>query len=502
VRVKYSPRFERKLFSTCIAALSGALKTLPRQPSFVEQAKGRRVHTNDQRLTRTLQERHIRLMALGSTIGVGLFLGSADSIRLAGPAVLIAYVLGGAAVFVIMRALGEMAVCHPVAGSFSRYAHDYVGPMAGYMTGWNYWFMWLVTCIAEITAVGIYMGMWFPHVPQWIWAMAALAAMGAVNLFAVKAYGEFEFWFAMIKVVTIVLMIAVSACVIAFGLGNNGHAEGLSNLWTHGGFAPHGVSGVLMSLQMVMFAYLGVEMIGLTAGEAASPEKCIPAAINSVFWRIVIFYIGSLFVILSIYPWNALGTQGSPFVMTFERLGIRSAAGVINFVVLTAALSSCNGGIYSTGRMLYNLAQQHHVPRMFATTSSHGVPVRAVQLSIAVLLLGVFLNYLVPAKVFTWVTAIATFGAIWTWAIVLIAQMKFRRRLTTAASDVLPFPMPWYPYSSYLALAFLVLVVCLMAYSPEARVALMVGPLWLMLLIVLYQFFQVDRGRVEVNDRV
>ncbi|WP_049623019.1 amino acid permease [Frateuria defendens] len=450
-----------------------------------------------QALQRGLGERHMRLMALGSAIGVGLFLGSANAIKLAGPGILLSYVIGGAAIFIIMRALGEMAVHHPVAGSFSRYAQDYLGPLAGYLTGWNYWFMWLVTCIAEITAVGIYMGVWFPDVPQWIWALAALAAMGAVNLVAVRAYGEFEFWFAMIKVVTIVAMILGGGCMIVFGLGNHGVATGISNLWTHGGFFPHGAQGVLMALQMVMFAYLGVEMIGLTAGEAANPARTIPAAINSMFWRILIFYVGALFVILSIYPWDELGTRGSPFVMTFERLGIRSAAGLINFVVLTAALSSCNGGLYSTGRMLYNLAQQGQAPRAFAHTSRRGVPARAIALSIAALLIGVLLNYLVPAKVFVWVTSIATFGAIWTWAVVLVAQMQFRRRLGEAERARLTFRTPFYPYASWLALAFLVLVVGLMAYFPDTRVALVVGPLWLVLLAVLYRVLGLAAGMPE-----
>ena len=452
------------------------------------------MHTNE--LKRGLQERHIRLMALGSTIGVGLFLGSANAIKLAGPAILISYVLGGLAIFFIMRALGEMAVHHPVAGSFSRYAQDYLGPLPGYLTGWNYWFMWLVTCVAEITAVGIYMGIWFPDVPQWIWALAALAAMGAVNLAAVRAYGEFEFWFAMIKVVTIVLMIVGGCAMIVFGFGNHGVATGISNLWAHGGFMPNGAKGMLMALQMVMFAYLGVEMIGLTAGEANNPNKSIPDAINSVFWRILIFYVGALFVILSIYPWNELGTRGSPFVMTFESLGIKSAAGIINFVVLTAALSSCNGGIYSTGRMLYNLAQQGQAPRAFASTSRDGVPHRAVQVSIVALLLGVLLNYLVPAKVFVWVTSIATFSAIWTWVVVLLAQMKFRRSLSKAEQDGLVFRMPLYPYASWLALAFLVLVTGLMAYFPDTRVALLVGPLWLVLLTVLYYVFGLGKNRL------
>ncbi|NMM37897.1 MAG: amino acid permease [Glaciimonas sp.] len=453
-----------------------------------------------QDLQRGLGERQIRLMALGAAIGVGLFLGSANAIKMAGPGIMLSYIIGGAVIFMIMRALGEMAVHNPVAGSFSRYAQDYIGPLAGYLTGWNYWFLWLVTCIAEITAVGIYMGIWFPDVPRWIWALAALGAMGSVNLLAVKAYGEFEFWFALIKVVTIVLMIIGGTGMIVFGFGNHGVALGLSNLWAHGGFFPNGAQGVLMSLQMVMFAYLGVEMIGLTAGEAANPKKMIPDAINSVFWRILIFYVGALFVILSIYPWNEIGTQGSPFVMTFERLGIRTAAGIINFVVLTAALSSCNGGIFSTGRMLYNLAQQGQALSMFAQTSVSGVPRRAILLSMVALLFGVALNYLVPEKVFMWMTSISTFGAIWTWGVILVAQIKFRKSLSPAERKALAFRMPFWPYGSWIALAFLSLVIGLMAYFPDTRVALVVGPAWLVLLTVLYYALRLAPARVKRDE--
>lgn len=456
-------------------------------------------------LQRDLGQRQMRLMALGAAIGVGLFLGSANAIKMAGPGIILSYIIGGAVIFIIMRALGEMAVHNPVAGSFSRYARDLLGPLAGYLTGWNYWFLWVVTCIAEITAVGIYMEMWFPEAPRWIWALAALSAMGAVNLVTVKAYGEFEFWFALIKVVTIILMICAGLTMMVFGLGNNGVATGISNLWTQGGFLPNGALGLLMSLQMVMFAYLGVEMIGLTAGEAVDPTNSIPKAINSVFWRIVVFYGGALFVILSIYPWNEIGTQGSPFVMIFERLGIKTAAGIINFVVLTAALSSCNTGLFSTGRMLYDLAQQGQAPRTFATTTSRGVPVPAIVVSAIALLVGVLLNYSVPEKIFIWVTAISTFGAIWTWGIILLTQLKFRSTLSAIERQNLTFRMPLWPYGSWFALAFLALVIGVMAYFPDTRVALVVGPVWLGMLTVLYYMrrpalVQAGHGEVAVDQ--
>ncbi|MCP1289413.1 MULTISPECIES: amino acid permease [Chromobacterium] len=453
-------------------------------------------------LHRGLEERHINLMALGATIGVGLFLGSATAIKMAGPAIMLAYALGGFAIFLIMRALGEMAIHNPVAGSFSRYALDYLGPLAGYLTGWNYWFLWLVTCMAEITAVGVYMGIWFPDIPAWYWALAALVAMGGVNFIAVKAYGEFEFWFALIKIVTIVLMIIGGLGMIVFGLGHGGVATGISNLWSHGGFMPNGFGGVLMSLQMVMFAYLGVEMLGLTAGEAKNPKKALARAVDSVFWRILIFYIGALFVILAIYPWNELGTRGSPFVLTFEQLGIPAAAGIINFVVLTAALSSCNSGIFSTGRMLYNLAQQQQALPIFAKVSRQGVPVFALLMSVFALLVGVLLNYLAPKEVFTWLTAISTFGAIWTWVIILLAQLRFRRTLSREQLAALAYKMPLWPYGSYIAMGFLILVVGLMAYFPDTRIALIIGPGWLAFLVVAYYLLGYNKRSAEEVARL
>ncbi len=444
-----------------------------------------RKNTPEKELHRGLEERHITLMSLGAAIGVGLFLGSATAIKMAGPGILLGYAFAGLIMFFIMRALGEMAIQKPVAGSFSKYARDYLGPLAGFITGWNYWFLWIVTVMAEITAVGIYMEYWFPNVPRWIWALAALIAMSAVNLLAVKAYGELEFWFALIKIVTILSMIIVGAGIIFFGLGN-GAATGIVNLWKNGGFLPNGLKGVLLSLQMVMFAYLGIEMIGVTAGEVKNPEKSLSRAIDSVFWRILIFYVGALFIIMSIYPWQEIGTKGSPFVLTFKQIGISQAAGIINFVVLTAALSSANSGIFSTARMLFNLAQYGEAPERFAKVTKNGVPGAAVFVSAAALLIGVVLNYIVPAKVFTWVTSIATFGAIWTWAVILLSQIRYRKSLNSEEKKRLKYKLPLFPYSSYVSLAFLVFVIALMAYSSETRIALVIGPLWLVFLVAFY----------------
>jgi len=442
--------------------------------------------TQENELHRGLEQRHVTLMALGAAIGVGLFLGSATAIQLAGPGILLGYAFSGMIMFFIMRALGEMAIQNPVAGSFSKYARDFLGPLAGFITGWNYWFLWIVTGMAEITAVGIYMEYWFPDIPRWIWALAALVIMASVNFLAVKAYGELEFWFALIKIVTILAMIASGVGMIIWGFGNGGIPTGIQNLWVNGGFFPNGVQGVLLALQMVMFAYLGIEMIGVTAGEVKNPEKTLSRAIDSVFWRILIFYVGALFVIMSIFPWNEIGEKGSPFVLTFEQLGIPAAAGIINFVVLTAALSSCNSGIFSTGRMLFNLANHGEAPQKFSKLTKNGVPGYAIFASAGVLLVGVALNYVVPAKVFAWVTSIATFGAIWTWAIILLSQIRSRKNMSKKEVDKLKYKLPLFPYTSYLSLAFLAFVIVLMAFSPDTRIAIIIGPLWLVLLIGVY----------------
>jgi amino acid transporter, AAT family len=462
-------------------------------------------NTHGKELHRGLEERHITLMSLGAAIGVGLFLGSATAIKMAGPGILVGYAVAGLIMFFIMRALGEMAIQKPVSGSFSKYARDYLGPLAGYITGWNYWFLWIVTCMAEITAVGIYMEYWYPDIPRWIWALTALVIMAAVNFLAVKAYGELEFWFALIKIVTIIAMIAIGAGMIFFGIGNGGIATGINNLWEHGGIFPNGIKGVLLSLQMVMFAYLGIEMIGVTAGEVKNPEKSLARAIDSVFWRILIFYVGALFVIMSIYPWEEIGTKGSPFVLTFEQIGIPGAAGIINFVVLTAALSSCNSGIFSTARMLFNLAQHGEAPQNFGKVTKNGVPGIAVIASAGALLIGVVLNYIVPAKVFTWVTSIATFGAIWTWGVILLSQIRYRKTLKPAESKALKYKMPLFPYTSYIALAFLAFVIGLMAYNPDTRIALVIGPLFLVFLVTVYYvkgFHKRDSIQDDTQERV
>jgi L-asparagine transporter-like permease len=440
-------------------------------------------------LQRRLTPRHITFMALGMCIGAGLFLGSASTIKLAGPSVLFAYVFGGAMIFIIMRALGEMAAHEPVAGSFGAYAHKYLGPLAGYLTGWNYWILMMGVGIAESTAVGIYMKAWFPGTPQWIWAFASVSMIGGLNLLAVKVYGELEFWFSLIKVLTVVAMIAGGSAMIWLGWGHHGEPVGLSNLWTHGGWFPHGVSGMVLALPVLVFSFGGIETIGVAAAEAAQPERTIPRAVNSVIWRILIFYIGSLFVIMAIYPWNQLDANSSPFVSTFASLGLPQAAGFINFVVITAALSSFNSTTFSGSRMLHSLASKGQAPAAMGHTSAHGVPVRGVLVTMGFLLFGVVMNYLVPGRIFGMMMSILAFNTVWTWGMVLVAHWSFRRR----QPQPLGFRLRAWPLSSVLCLAFLGFVWVMLWWNPDTRVAIYVGVAWLALLIAGYYGFGIER---------
>jgi len=437
-------------------------------------------------LSRNLRNRHIQLIAIGGTIGVGLFLGSAQAIHNAGPALLIAYLVGGIAIFFIMRALGELLTYRPVAGSFATYAEEFCGPFAGFVTGWSYWFMWVATAMAELTAIGIYVGHWFPQVPQWLPALIALVLLYGVNLLAVRVFGELEFWFALIKVVTIVALILAGLAVIVLHVGSLGPTAGFANLWSHGGFLPFGVRGMLLTIPIVMFAYTGVELIGVTAGEAQDPQRSLPRATNGIILRILIFYLGALTIIMAVVPWDQLSPTVSPFVFVFEKLGVPGAAGIITLVVITAAASSCNSGLFSTGRMLWTLAQRGQAPRSFGALNAQHVPAAGIHLSAGVMLLTVALNYLAPRQVFIWVTSMALIGGLWTWGIILVAHRNYRLAVRAGRAAAAPFRMPGAPVANWLVLAFLVVVAGLLWRDDDTRVAWYVAPLWFGLLGVGY----------------
>jgi len=439
-------------------------------------------------LKRGLSARHIRFMALGSAIGTGLFYGSASAIKLAGPAVLLVYIIAGAAVYMVMRALGEMAVRNPVSGSFGEYATTYLGPLAGFVLGWTYAFEMIIVCLADVTAFGIYMGFWFPDVPRWIWVLGIVFLIGALNLCSVKVFGELEFWLSLLKVGAIIAMILAGFGIMLFGIGSvaGGGVSSVSNLWAYGGFMPNGVGGLVASLAVVMFAFGGIEIIGITAGEARNPERVIPRAINAVPLRILLFYVLTLFVLMSLYPWQQIGSQGSPFVQIFDHLGISSAATLLNIVVITAAVSAINSDVFGAGRMMYGLAKQGQAPKGFAQLSAHGVPWMTVLVMGAALLCGVVLNYLIPENVFLLIASIATFATVWVWLMILVTQIAMRRSMSAEEVAQLKFPVPFWPVAPIVATLFMVFVFGVLGYFPDSQAALVVGAVWIVLLVVAY----------------
>jgi len=446
------------------------------------------MHQQEKTLKRGLSARHIRFMALGSAIGTGLFYGSASAIQMAGPAVLLAYLIGGAAVFMVMRALGEMAVHNPVSGSFGQYASTYLGPMAGFILGWTYAFEMIIVCLADVTAFGIYMGFWFPEVARWVWVLGIVFLIGGLNLCNVKVFGEMEFWLSLLKVGAIVAMILGGFGIMLFGIHSAGEAPatGLSNLWAHGGFMPNGVGGLIASFAVVMFAFGGIEIIGITAGEAKDPQRVIPKEINAVPLRILLFYVLTLFVLMAIYPWPQIGSQGSPFVQIFSNLGIGSAATILNIVVISAAVSAINSDIFGAGRMMYGLAQQGQAPKGFAQLSKQGVPWMTVLVMGAALLGGVVLNYLIPENVFLVIASIATFATVWVWLMILVTQVAMRRSMSKEQIAELKFPVPFWPYAPAAAIVFMLFIFGVLGYFPDTQAALMVGAVWIVLLIVAY----------------
>ncbi|MGP3966686.1 amino acid permease [Streptomyces sp. 6N223] len=455
----------------------------------------------DEGYQRGLGSRQVQMIAIGGAIGVGLFMGAGANIAEAGPSLILMYALAGVVIFLIMRALGELLLYRPVSGSFAEYAREFLGPFFGYATGWTYWLLWVVTCMAELTAAAIYVTYWFPDIPQWVSALVFMVVLFGVNLISVKVFGEIEFWFSMIKVTAIIGMIVIGLGVLTLGVSEAGDTAEVSNLWAHDGFFPTGVGSSLMTLQGVMFAYLAVELVGVTAGESADPERSLPRAINTLPWRIALFYVGSLTVILCVVKWTEFDADVSPFVAAFGKIGLPFGAAIVNFVVLTAALSSCNSGMYSTGRMLRDLAGNREAPARLGRLNARQSPATAITLSVAMMGIGVVLNYLVPEKAFAYVTSVATACGIWTWAMILVSHMRYRRAVVAGRLAASPFPAPGGALGSGVALAFLLFVVVLMCIDDDARISLYVGAVWAVLLVAGWYGARRVAGRRAGEER-
>ena len=452
--------------------------------------------SENQNLSRGLKNRHVQLLAIGGAIGTGLFLGSGRSIHLAGPSILFAYIITGIICFFIMRALGELLLSNLNYHSFVDFVYDYLGNGAAFITGWTYWFCWISVGMADLTAAGLYIQYWLPNIPQWLPSLIVLVILLIMNLTAVKLFGEMEFWFALIKVVAILALIIIGIFMIIRGFSTDAGTSSFANLWSHGGLFPNGINGFILSFQMVVFAFAGIELVGLTAGETERPEHVIPKAINNIPIRIIIFYIGALIVIMSIYPWNSINPDKSPFVQVFAAVGIAAAASIVNFVVLTSAASACNSAIFSTSRMVYSLAKEENAPESMKKLTSSQVPSNATMFSAIVILISVILNFVMPEGVFVLITSISTFCFIYIWAIIVICHMRYRKTNPELAAKS-KFKMPLYPIINYIILAFFAFILVVLALNNETRVALFVTPVWFIVLGIIYNILKAKKKNEE-----
>ncbi|MDR0950996.1 MAG: amino acid permease [Candidatus Ancillula sp.] len=443
-------------------------------------------------LQRDLKNRHIQLISIGGVIGTGLFLGSGKSIAMAGPSILLTYLIVGIFVFFIVRALGELLMSNLKRKSFLDFVDHYLGHKTGFITGWTYWFAWVALGATDLTATGMYMKFWAPDLPQWLPEVVAILILLAINLSAVKYFGEIEFWFALIKVVAVIALIIVGAIIIFANIGNGTSDASITNLWQQGGFFTGGWSGFLLSFQIVTFAFVGVEVIGVIAGEAEKPERNIPKAINNVPLRVGIFYIGALLVIMCVHPWSVYKAGESPFVEVFSQAGVTIAASIINFVVLTAAASACNSALYSSSRMLTSLSDQNNAPKAFSVLTRHGTPKYALFTCAGVVFSVIILNIFVPSRAFDIASSLSTICFVFVWCVIIITHMVYRKQ--TPKEKLGKFRMPLYPYSSYAIFVFIALVTVVMLFIVDTLIALIILPIFLVILYVAYHFYHRNKS--------
>ncbi len=438
----------------------------------------------DPHLSRQLSNRHIQLIAIGGAIGTGLFMGSGKTISLAGPSVIFVYMIIGFMLFFVMRAMGELLLSNMAYKSFSDFAADLLGPWAGFFTGWTYWFCWIVTGIADVIAISGYFKYWWPGLAAWIPALLTIAALLLLNLPTVRAFGETEFWFALIKIIAIVSLIVVGIVMVVSGFtAPNGATSGIDNLWNDGGMFPTGFMGFVAGFQIAVFAFVGIELVGTTAAEAKDPEKNLPKAINSIPIRVLLFYVVALTVIIAVTPWREISADKSPFVAMFTLAGLGIAASVINFVVLTSAASSANSGIYSTSRMVFGLAQEGDAPRALGKLNSRKVPANALMFSCIFLLASLILLFSGDSVIeaFTVVTTISALLFMFVWTIILASYMVYRKR-RPHLHEASKFKMPGGIVMCWVVLAFFVFILWALTTKDDTLQALLVTPIWFVVL--------------------
>lgn len=431
-------------------------------------------HDSAEGLQRNLSNRHIQLIAIGGAIGTGLFMGSGRTISLAGPSVLLVYLIIGGVLFFVMRAMGELLLSNHNYATFSEFIEDLLGPDMGFFVGWIYWLCWIVTAIAEVITIVGYIHFWWPNLPSWIPALATILLLYSLNAMTVRAFGEIEFWFSMIKIVAILALIVIGVgMVLTRFTSPDGTVASVTHLWDHGGFFPNGFTGFVAGFQIAIFAFVGIELVGTTAAETKDPSVSLPKAINSIPIRILLFYIGALTAIMMVTPWDKVDPETSPFVTMFSLVGLVAAASVVNAIVLTSAASSCNSGVYSTSRMLFSLARNSAAPSVFHRLSPRLVPRNALLLTCVLLLSSIVLMAFGGSvmQAFTMVTTVASILFMFVWLSIVVAYIRFCRTRPAlhAASH---FKMPGGIPACISVIVFIGLMMVALWGEPETRVAM------------------------------
>ncbi|MGC1617295.1 MAG: amino acid permease [Candidatus Acidiferrum sp.] len=456
--------------------------TISRASAPLSEASHAEILGREAGLHRNLTPRQLSMIAIGGAIGTGLFLGSAISVQLAGPGVILSYLAAAAIALCLMWALGEMTLAHPVAGSFGVYAEMYVHPWAGFTMRYSYWLAQVIATGSEVVAASIYCKHWFPHVPSWMWIAGFSAALVYINARNVANFGEFEYWFSMIKVLTITAFLILGAALL---LGIGSPRIGAANYTGQGGFLPNGWHGVGLGVAMAIFSFLGIEIVAVTSGEAKDPTTALPRALRWTLGRLGLFYLGGLAIVVGIVPWNQVGLGESPFVRVFETVGIPAAAGVMNFVVLTAALSSVNCNLYLMSRMLFSLSRGGYAPAAVGRLSKRGTPVVALLVSSTGMLAAGFIDHWFPAKAYVYMLGAAFLGGIFVWQMIFVTHLAFRRRAAKWEKPPQRFA-PRGPWSSLFGLAALTAVLISTWWVPGLRITLKTGVPWLALISLCY----------------
>jgi AAT family amino acid transporter len=442
------------------------------------------METNRQDLKKGLLPRHVQFMALAGMIGTGIFKGSSETLSMAGPSVVISYLIGGILLFIVMGALGEMASVYPNL-SVQRLVHRAFGFQISFIVGWLYWINWILVTVVELIAAASFLQYWYPSVPLWILSLLCAALIIGINLFQVKYYGEMEFWFASIKILALTLFIILGAMIL-FGIVPSPISDPFTNYTAHGGFFPNGIGGVLSAFLVVMFSYGGAELIGVAVAETKDAEHVLSKVIKGTVWRVILFYMLPILIICGIIPWNQISSVESPFVQVFSIAGIPGAADVMNFVLITAVLSAANSGIYATSRTLFSMAQSGEAPKSLGKTSRTGIPINGITLTTIFILLGVFLAYMIPNQVIGYLMAIPGMTVILIWLSICLAQLKLRRFYKKMPN----FKVIGFPFTTTMAIITLIIIFFAFLFNTNNIIGTIVCLVTVTLLTILSFLFR------------